>query len=424
MRGFQKVREVISPLRFRDFRLMWAGQAVSAYGNQSFDIALIWLITGLTGSTLFVGSVLTASYIPTVLLMIIGGAWADRANPRLIMLWSDVLRTVVTLVFAVLVTLGTIGIGQVIAFAVVYGLVSAFFNPAGAALTPSLIPPDKYMQANGLSRITSETATLVGPPLGGLIIAKYSVGGALLFDALTFVVSVFVLALMGSHRSPRPERANYPSGVRWGSLLGGVRFLLGEPGMLALVSVFTLTNALNDVEAVLVPVLARRELNLTAAQFALTFSCFGMGTLVGAIVTSVFGNGIRKIALTVCGIHAVFGIVILSMGFAQNAYFLYVSYLLMGLSFIAPDIIISTLWQRIIPAEMRGRVFSVLDTLGMGLNPVGFMVAGLLGASLGLRHGLWVGGGAIAVLSMLVFFVPAVRGLDGRIAKFDVEASV
>src|SRR5215475_4267209 len=100
----RRLREALAPLHSRNFVLVWLGQAISMVGNNCFDVALIWLILGLTGSTVLIGSVLTATYIPTIALLAFGGVWADRASRRGTALWSDLLRAIVTFVFALLVT--------------------------------------------------------------------------------------------------------------------------------------------------------------------------------------------------------------------------------------------------------------------------------------------------------------------------------
>ena len=268
----RRIRTLLAPLSQRDFVLVWLGQGISQIGDRSTEIALVWLIVGLTGSSLLLGSVLIAIYIPTLLLLLFGGFLADRSNRRGIILLCDALRAVVIAVFAVLVTLNVVSLQQIFILAVIYGLVGAFFGPALSALYPSLTTPERYEAANSLRQMLAQVAILGGPALGGYLIAQWSVGAALAFDALTFVVSFLALSLTRRQTfqvaSPGNEQRR---GFRqhWRDIFGGLRFLKVERGMFALVVFFSLTNGLNDVEAVLVPRLARVELGLSATEFGL-----------------------------------------------------------------------------------------------------------------------------------------------------------
>lgn len=415
MRITPLLKQAVVPLRSRSFIFLWLGQTISEWGDRCYEIALIWLITSLTGSTLLIGSLLAVNYIPTVLLLVFGGIWADRKSPRKIILWSDILRGCVTLVLAVSATLGYISIPILVFFSVFYGLLTAFFGPSLLALYGSLVSPEEYNAANSLRQLGIETASLLGPALGGYLIARFNVQAALLFDAITFFLSA--LSMICIRSSPtRLKNAKVSSSLHQRSFFSeataGFRFLWQEQGMLAIALLFSFTNALNNTEAVLVPVLVRFELKLTAVQLGLMATCTGIGTLLGTLGMSLLGNRIRFPATTICISMIVFGCSIFFMGSSRNAWQLYTAYFIMGLTFIVAEIISSTLWFRMIPDDQRGRVFSAIGSITMVLNPLGFLLAGFLGKFFGLSTGLWLGGGTIAVLSFLAFFLPPVQGLN------------
>ena len=131
----QRIRTLLAPLSQHDFMLVWLGQGISQIGDRSTEFALVWLIVGLTGSSLLLGSVLIAIYIPTLLLLLFGGFLADRSNRRGIILLCDALRAVVIAVFAALVDSQCSSLQQIFILAVIYGLVGAFFGPALSACT-------------------------------------------------------------------------------------------------------------------------------------------------------------------------------------------------------------------------------------------------------------------------------------------------
>jgi MFS family permease len=366
---------------------------------------------------LLLGSVLTAIYIPTLLLLLFGGFLADRGNRRGIILLCDGLRAVVVAIFAALVTLGIVSLQQIFIIAVIYGLVGAFFNPALSALYPSLTTSERYEAANSLRQMLAQVAILGGPALGGYLIAQWSVGAALAFDALTFVVSFLALSLTRRRTfqvasSGEGERRGFRQ--QWREIFGGLRFLKVERGMFVLVVFFSLTNGLNDVEAVLVPRLARVELGLSATEFGLLASAAGVGTLLGALFVGIFAQRVRRRAQVICLFMALFGATIAMMGLARDARTLALAYALMGVTFIVPEVVSSSFLQRIVPTEMRGRVFGFISLITMGMNPLGLLLAGVLGDTVGPRAGLWIGGASIVILSLLALSLPVVRSLNNR----------
>ncbi len=424
MRG---ITRLLAPLRSREFTLIWLGQGISQIGDEASAIALVWLLVGMTGSNLLLGAILAVSYIPTLLLLLFGGALADRYSGHVVALICDGLRTLVAAAFAALVILGRISLPEVFAFSVLYGLVSAFFNPALGALYPALVEPERYDAATSLRQMTTQIAALGGPALAGYLIARWNVGAALAFDAASFFVSFLALTLARKRgalaaaaatsgdpddpgaAAPAPQRAS-----RWREMFAGVRFLRSESSILTLILIFSLTNGLNDVVAVLTPRLARVTLDLPATAFGLFSSCMGAGALLGALVIGLVSARLRWRAQIICGSLFLFGAAIIAMGLAQDALTLNVAFAVFGVTFVVPEVLFGALLQRVIPAAMRGRVYSVLGLIAMSMNPAGMALAGWLGDAFGPRAGLWIGGGAIAALAALALLIPGVRALNWR----------
>jgi MFS family permease len=424
----RRLARLLSPLRTGRFTLVWLGQSISQVGDQAFMIALVWLLVGLTGSSLLMGAVLSASYIPTLLLLLFGGAIADHYSRRGIALLSDGLRALVTATFAALVTLHLISVPEVFIFSAFYGLVGAFFNPALAALYPSLVAPEQYDAATSLRQITTQAAGLAGPALGGLLIAQWSIGAALTFDAASFIVSCIALALLRQRRAqvsveaPPTEQAE--RGSRWGEMFAGLRFLLREPAIFALILFFSLTNGLNDVEAVLVPRLVRVNLHLSATAFGLMAACMGVGGLLGAFGAGLAPQRLRWRAQFIVGAMFLFGGAIILMGLAQNTLTLDLAYLALGVTFAVPEVLSGALLQRLVPLHMMGRVVSFISLIAMAMNPAGLFLAGWLGDTVGVRAGLAVGGGAIAALALVMLLSPMPRALNRRdLATLSASAS-
>jgi hypothetical protein len=150
--GRLRAQPVLRPLTDRDYRIFWAGESISVLGDQFHFVALSWLVLQVTGSGLALGTVLMAAAIPRGILMVFGGAIADRVQPKALIFRSNALRALVVGVVAALVVSGRVELWQLIVMAVLFGAVDAFFYPAVNTFLPLLVPGERLAAANGLSR--------------------------------------------------------------------------------------------------------------------------------------------------------------------------------------------------------------------------------------------------------------------------------
>ena len=142
---------IFSAFRTRDYRLLFSGQAISHFGDQFHMIALPWLVLTLThGDALQLGLVLAVAGVPRALLMLVGGAWADRHSPRAIMLVSDILRFVLTAALATAILTGTAQLWMVYVLAFSFGVVSGFFMPAAESAVPRVLESDQLESGNSM----------------------------------------------------------------------------------------------------------------------------------------------------------------------------------------------------------------------------------------------------------------------------------
>lgn len=418
----RSIARAVAPLRSRQFSLLWIPGVLSDVGSQGHDVALIWLVTGLTGSSVLISLLLTIRYIPRILLQIFGGILVDHAGTMKtfgLSFWSDLLRAAVTFLLATLVTFHAISFATLAVFVIFYSVVQAIYAPAMVVLFAAVVPEKEYHASNALQQIGLRTAELLGPALGGYLIAQFSIGAAFTFDAATFLLSAIALLLIRQRAKARVEQKIQPEVERQPfklkqEVLSGFRALWQEQQLFALVVVGSLSNGLNNVEAVLVPLLARFTLKLSAIEYGFFATCFGIGAIIGAFVIGMLPGTFRYRARIICLSNIVFGLTLFAMGTTQNVWELYGAYFLWGFSFSVYETNFSTLTLLLIPPQSRGRVFSIISMLAMGLNPLGFLLAGVLGGLLGVRGGTWAGGGAIALLSIIALFWLRMRRLDGQ----------
>ncbi len=303
---------LLAPLRIRDYRLVWFGESVSLLGDQFHYVALSWLVLGLTGSGLALGTVLFAASLPRGAFLLVGGVLSDRVSPRTLMLWSNVVRAAVTTAIAALVLGARIEIWQLVLAGALFGTVDAFFYPAMNTIVARLVPEEQLSAANAALQGTQQLMNTFGPALAGFAIAIIGVGPAFAIDAASFAVAAAAVWLVGSVRAvPRAQAADLsemppvsPTGLpipvetidasapvvpahasMVASMVEGTRAVMGDPVMRMLVILSTAFNlALTGPIVVGLPWLVQARFLSDAGMLGLLFAAFGAGSLAGVVV--------------------------------------------------------------------------------------------------------------------------------------------
>ncbi len=388
-----------------------ATSTLDSLGGSVVSLAMIWLLTGITRSAGQLGLFFMIVELPYLLLLVPAGVWADRANRRRLALFMLALRIVATLVLAWLAHLHHVAWYLIAAAVVAQESMTAVLQPAYSAWLFGLTPAEDFAALNGWQQAGTHVATLLGPTLGGVLVGLAGIPGAIAAGAASGLVRWLGIGL--NRRPERRTAAAEQTRSQTHGFLVGWQFLRRNPAVLGMVLFFAATNGLNDVEAVLVPLLARLVLHLAAWQFGLLSTAFGAGGLLGAWAGVRVDGRSRSRLPWAFGAMAVFGLGIILMGLAMDGWWLGLCYFVLGITFALTEVVTGTLWQRLVPDEVRGRVMSTMGTLARTANPLGYVAAGWLGAVLGIRQGLWVGGGAIFVVTLAMMLSRGVRTLEG-----------
>ncbi|HEY8818850.1 MAG TPA: MFS transporter [Candidatus Limnocylindrales bacterium] len=291
---------ILSPLAVHDVRLVWFGEGVSLVGDAFQLVALSWLVLGLTGSGLALGTILVATAIPRGVFMLLGGVLADRVSPRDLALGSNVLRAVLTTIVAGLVIGGGVQIWHLALVGALFGTVDAVFLPAINTLVPRLVPAGRLPAANAIMEGTRQLVGTVGPALAGFAVALIGVGPAYVIDAVSFAVAALALWYVRSGAAARaaaPAAAGAtsvvdPSRLHGGTrpsmaaaLIEGVRAVLGDPALRSIVIISTAANlAFTGPTTVGLPWLVLVHFGADAFALGLLFAAFGAGSLGGVIL--------------------------------------------------------------------------------------------------------------------------------------------
>ncbi len=399
----------------RRFAALLAGTVGSRLGTAMSEIALAWLVMQLTGSTLAMGTVAAAADVPAILLLIVGGVLADQGSRTRLLTRVSSAQALVAGVLALLVTVHRINFGGLVALTALAGGLSALYGPTLSALKAWVMPKDRYEAAVGLWEGAGQTASLVGPVLGGLVVATAGVAAAFWMDALSFMLPAgagLVLSRPSAPPAPTPGAGSCtPLRER---LTAGVGFLRTEPGMFSMIALFGVTNGLNDVLAILAPFRIRDELHLSAAVFGVVMAAMGGGAVLGALAWARWGAHVRWRARWICAGLSAFGLAIAGLALVTSPLLLAATATVAGAGFITAEVLSQALWIRIVPDAVRGRVIAVASTIAMAANPVGYVLAGVMGATIGVVPGLLAGGAAIVAVTAAAYAFTPLSGLNFR----------
>ncbi len=403
---------ILQPLAVRDFGLLWAGDSVSQIGDGVFMVAIAWQVYALSDAPTALAVVGLARVVPMVGFVLVSGALADRLDRRSLLLVGAALPGAAIALLAALTLAGRVELWHIWAISAAVGLGRAISGPAAGAIVPELVPAHLLVQANSLASLMRPLAmTLLGPALGGVMIAATGPGSAFAFDAATFGAAV--LALLAISPRPRVRAGERPSLVA--DLREGFAFVRAHTwlwGTLAVATVWVLV-IVGPFE-VLVPYIVKNDLGAGAREFGLVYAAGGVGAITAALALGQLGLPRRNVTVMLLAWGAGCGSVIgIGLGVAswQAAVAMAVSESL----FTVGSVIWITLMQSLVPGELLGRVRSIDWLLSIGLLPVGYAATGPIAELVGARETL-VGAGVLStVLVVLTLALPGMRDPEGRL---------
>jgi transmembrane secretion effector len=408
--GFSRVR-ILEPLAHRDFRLLWSGMCVSLVGDGLFLVALVWQVYSLSNAPTALATVMIAMTVPTIGCLLIGGAVSDRFDRRRVMLGADCVRAAAVGMLAVLSIAGALRLWHVLVLGALYGAGTAFFDPSFDAIVPDLLPAEALAQANSLDQVVRPIALrMVGPALGGVLVAALGAGGAFGLDGASFVVSAGALLAMSP---PRRPAATHPSSVGH-EIAAGLTYVRGEAWLWVTFASAAIAYLLFiGPTEVLVPFIVKNQLRGDAAELGLVFATGGVGSLVLALLAGQHGLPRRLIACAYCTwTLATFAVV--GYGLAHALWGLMLTSLVFNSLETFGTIAWVTAKQIHVPSRLLGRVSSLDWLISIGLMPLSFALTGPVSAAVGVRATL-IGGGVLGgLVTFAALFVPGVRAIDRR----------
>ena len=390
--------QILAPLRHRDFRLLFIGQTVSVTGNAIYAVALPFQILALGGSPLQLGVGFTLFAAAQLLTILFGGALVDRFPRRRVILTMDFLSAVVVALVAVLGFSHHLQIPYLYVLSAFFGATFSFYTPALSAIMPELIPAEVLVPGNALRGLSTQSARVIGPLIGGLVVTAWGAPWAFAIDAATFLFSFVVF-----YFAQPPQREPGPRKALLGEIRDGVAYTFSVTWIWLAIVGFAATNGFFFAGfTVAMPILVLKVLHGTAATYGVVNAVAAVGEVAAGILV---GNvHFKRLLFGTYLFSALLGLAFAIIGIAPLLVFVLIG----GFAFNFCIVLSNTHWdsalQKHVPARLLGRVTSV-DYFGSFLiGPI----APIIAAAVLLHYGpgtIFVLGGLLAFAYWAVAFV-------------------
>lgn len=396
--------------RHAAFLRFWAARFLATFATQVVSVAVGWQVYDLTRDPFDLGLVGVIQFIPSLLLVLVTGAVADRFGRRLIMGLSAFLEACCALALLYFALRGLAGPLPIFVVLLAFGVARAFFGPASSSLVANLVPSDVLANAVAWNSSAWQVATIVGPVAGGLL---YGVAPEAAYGTATVFMLAATLLVLSIPRPPQRTSSEKPS---LSSLFAGFGYIRREKIVLGAISLDLFAVLLSGATALL-PVYARDILELGPWGLGLLRAAPGFGAV--AVAVWLAGHPIREragaIMLVFVGLFGAFTVV---FGLSTLTWLSILALAVLGATDMVSVYVRETLIQLWTPDELRGRVNAVNQVFVGASNELGEFRAGMMAAAIGTVHAVVIGGiGAVVVAGLWAWLFPElrkVRHLTGR----------
>ena len=398
--------DALRALRHRNFRLYFCGQSVSLVGTWITRVATAWLVYRLTGSSLLLGVISFAGQIPTFLLAPVAGVWVDRLERRPVLLVTQFLAALQSLVLAGLTFSGRITIPEIVALSVFQGLINAFDMPARQSFLVQMVEGRADLgNAIALNSTMVNGARLLGPALAGITIAAVGEGYCFLIDGLSyFAVIASLLAMRIAAQAVRKSTAGMVV-----QLKEGWTYVATFAPIRTVLVLFAIVSFMGVPYTVLMPVFATEVLHGGPHTLGFLMGAAGVGSIISALSLAA-RKSVRGLYRVIPAVAALFGGGLIAFSFSRDYWLSLALMGVTGFGMMQQFAASSTVIQTIVDEDKRGRVMSYWTMAYMGASPFGSLLAGSLAPVIGAPGTVLLSGvGCVAGAAWFWLQLPKLR---------------
>jgi MFS family permease len=420
---------LLTPFRQRDFRLLWTGMFVSMAGDGFYYVATAWQVYDLSNRPSALALVGIAWSLPQVLLVFFSGVLADRLDRRMLMIAGDLIRCVAIGTVGLLSITGVLTIPMMVGLVIVFGVGQAVFQPSFQSIVPLIVPQDQLVQANSVDQFVRPFALMVvGPAVGGLLVGSLGPGWAFVADAGTFLFSAAMIAAM---RTRKVDRSDEETASMWADVRTGLAYVRRTRWLVisfaaAVLSLFAVWGPWET----LMPFIVRNDLGQGATGLGLVYAAGGVGAVAVALAMGQHGRLPRRAMTMLYLTWAAAMLATAGFGVVTRLWQAMAFSLVAEGSISALVVIWYTVLQRLVPAELLGRVSSLDWMITIAGVPLSFAVVGPLADAIGADATMILAGVVGGGVTIGAMFLPGARqperdgSLDASGEPFDDDDSV
>ncbi|MBW4451724.1 MAG: MFS transporter [Nostoc indistinguendum CM1-VF10] len=399
-------KPLLPALKSKNYQLFFAGQGISLIGTWMTQLATIWLVYDLTNSPLMLGVVGFSSQIPSFFLAPFGGVFVDHFSRYRTLISTQSLAMVQSLTLAVLALTGVIQVWHIIALSLFQGFINALDAPARQAFVPELVERrEDLANAIAINSTMINGARLIGPAIGGLLIASVGAAYCFLIDGLSYIAVIAALLAM----KVKPWKHSVTNRNPLQRVKEGFIYAFSFPPIRAVLLLSALVSLMGLQNTILVPVIAEQVLKGGAETLGFLMAASGVGALTGGIYLATRQTilGIDKLIAIA---PAILGIGLIAFSLSRFLPLSLFTMLFVGLGTILQIAASNTFLQTIVEDDKRGRLMSLYTMSFLGMIPVGNLLGGFLASRIGATNTLIIDG-IVCILGSIIFSrqLPALR---------------
>jgi MFS family permease len=398
-----------SALRHRNFRLWFIGQTLSLVGTWMQSIAQGWVVYQLTGSEFALGAISFIGTVPTLFLMLPAGVLADRIPRRQVLLVTQTVMMILAFVLAALAATHVLQAWHIGVLAVCLGITNSFDAPARQAMAVEMVEDRAdLMNAIALNATIFNMARVVGPAIGGAVLAAVGAAWCFTLNGLSFLAVLAALLMMKLPKT-HPEVRTDPITLQ---IAEGIKYVWHTPTIRTATALVAVSSLFAFSYAVLLPAYAVDVLHVGETGLGALNTAVGVGALAGSLLVASLTRFRRKGLLLTVG-SLLFPAVLFAFAFSRSFWLSLAALSLIGAGFVTQNATSNTLIQSTVPDSLRGRVMAVYMLMFFGTAPFGSLQAGALAQAFGPSAGVAVGAGITLAFALFVFFtVPVLRRVE------------
>jgi MFS family permease len=409
-------RRSIAALHHRNFRLLWIGLLVSMTGSLMQNVALLWHVSLLVPPDkkgLALGLVGLARFGPIVVFSLVSGVFADALNRRRLMLFTQSAAAVVALALAALTFHGLTVVWPIYALAALGAAVSVFDLPARQSLMPMLLPREDLPNAISLNTIMFQTASVVGPALGGLLIGATSVAWAYVANAVSFLFVIVALLMMRDVPARPASVAGSRDDVSLSAAMEGLKFVFRSPLIRSTMLLDFFATFFSSATALL-PIFAQDILHVGAQGYGWLFAAPAVGAFVTSAALVPLIDRIKRRGPTLLWAISLYGLATVMFGISRSFWLTFACLAVTGATDTVSTVIRNVIRQLETPDRLRGRMTGINMMFFMGGPQLGELEAGTVANWLGAPFSVVSGGiGCLLATGWVAATTPMIRRYSG-----------